>query len=426
MELRSEEYAKSIVEYRQGDYSLSSNKLKMRILSSGFTASELSILLLIEVEISRINIKMQRKKNDIHYVSLTQNYIAKQIGSSKDTVSRSLNNLSKGRVIFMDSDGRGSYLYGFNTGKWDVGLQGMYDIYDFATKEKENNHMPQGQMGWEEFGNAKENSKKKPVADKTKIDNWNFNDFGKYIENEYKKILGGLGYDVGVNSFKTKSSRIRNMNMSDIVAELCEQNDDVYCKIMFKAYIDWFAIRRLEDVFKTHKFISIKLINDKQLIKSFLVDNEICGKSLSIAQINKKLASYGVIEEKTIKDRKIFELSLKNIEESANIGITRLTMTYGFVIAASYYHYKLGFTEDRIINSMKDMLDKMDLKNPHDKKGIDSMIKNTFRYCPYSDDLIFLDWQKKLPKIGGFSKHMKRKMTINPSSDDKIYRVIVE
>jgi hypothetical protein len=417
MDLRSAEYNKEIEELRKFDYGIVSNELRLRMAQADLVSSEYKILNVIEVCISRTYAKDKRK----HYASLTHKDIMSMTNiKSKGTVSKSLKSLVDKKILIAQSNGKNSFDYGFNPGSWDADLDEFYDMYSAVKQEMENN-VKKGAVDWADF----ESKPKKAKADKSNIENWNFNDFGRYIRDQYTSILTERDVVVDSNTFRTSASRVRNMNLSAIVSELFEMSGDTYHQIVLKAYIDWFGQRRLYDVHNTKGFISIKLLQDDRFMKDFLIDNELFEKSMSEEELKDKLCMYD-LESVNSEEEAIISISEKDLEDCSSLGLTRFMENYGIVVASNYLYFKKGFSLDKINSSIESLFNKLDKNNVFNKTSVENIVKNTFRYSPYNDNMIMLDWQSKFKKVRLFTKDVDRKMIIKPSSEDSIYRAILE
>lgn len=418
MDLRSEEYKDAIEKSRKNDYGIVDNGLKLRIAKAKLTPSEHNVLIVIEVGISRQYAKTKYK----YYVSMTHREIMEAIGAkSKGVISKALSSLVNKRIIIAQENGKGSFYYGFNPGEWDTDLEKFYDMYDDIKEEMENN-MKKGEMDWQDVDQPKRLKKK----DKTKVGNWTLNDFGKYIGVEYKKSLEANGYVVSSNTFRTYASRIRNMNFSEIISDLFEMSGDVYHPLMLKAYIDWFADKRLIDVFNDKKFISIKLLRDKKFMKDFLLDHNVYEKGLSEDEIKSIFCNYELSSNKPQEEVRVLKISLEELDSCSDLGLTRFMERYGIVLACNYLHSKKGQSESKILSSLDRFFNKMDVKNLFHRESVENIIDNTFKHCPYRDDMILLDWQKRFKVLSKFSEKYKKKMMIRPADQDVVYKFIVE
>jgi hypothetical protein len=421
MDLKSEEYRQAVEGSRKSDYSIVSNELRLRIAKSNLTSSEHNVLIVIEVGIGRMYAKTRKQ----YYVSMTHREIMEAVGAkSKGTISKALKGLVDKRILLSQSNGKGSYDYGLNTEEWDADLEKFYDMFDEAEKEMENN-MAKGEIDWADFDSSGSKPKRKRV-DKNILDNWTFNDFGKYILSSYSEVLKESDVSIDSSTFRTSASRVRNMNLSQIVSDLFEMSGDVYCKIVLKAYIDWFGKRRLLDIYKEVGFISIKLLRDVKFMKDFLQDNSILDKGLTEEQLKETLCMYDLEVVNNEISEGISQISIEDLDACSELGLTRFMESYGIVVAANYLYYKSKFSEEKILKSMDKFFNKMKNGNIFHKTSVQNIVKNTLRYCPYRDDMILLDWQKRYKSVSKLSKDWHKKMNITSASEDKIYGIIVE
>jgi len=232
------------------------------------------------------------------------------------------------------------------------------------------------------------------------VDEWNYNDFSFYFEDYILYFSKKKSINISEVSLIFEASMRRNRHYCDIVDFLNNGVSNNYCKLLLKAYMEWYIKYLFENTIKDmpiidgKKQLTIGVLNNKLFMKKFLIAHDLNEKISGVAGVESKLISYNkkVTVIKKEKQKSLHKITLNDMNSYYDLGIATLLTECGIVLSANYLVKIKGNTLKTASSIIGKYLRSLNLSHERQKKSMLNIIDKTCQGSPYFKDILMLNW----------------------------------
>lgn len=286
------------------------------------------------------------------------------------------------------------------------------EIYDMSDGEKEEGVMQtykkngNGYANWDNV--PSQGKKQKSLQSKEKryryrsvdVDDWNLDDFSYFAKDltvfRAEKVWN---FDMTDVNLVFNSSFRRNQSFVNIIDYLNNHSGGHYCKLLLKAYIEWYIDNVFRDVAveiepkNGEKQFAIGHYMNKYHMQTFLNKHGISENISSVQNVEVQLASYSKNLKKKAKQKKSIHLiTLKDMEDYYKGGISTLLSECGIVLSGNFLTEYKGKS---FVDSAKEIgafLGDLNLGHKIQRQALQNIIYKTCLGSPYYKTMKFLNW----------------------------------
>lgn len=267
-----------------------------------------------------------------------------------------------------------------------------------------------GYSSWKDAPASKDSKEKSERFWTTNVDEWNNDDFGyftkAFTKHAAKKILNT---DVSDIAFIFGRSWRQNLTITDIIDYLDKRCGHHFCKLLLKAYIEWWVCNKFVEVRPHFKDLNGKKrflmgsLKTPRHMDEFLEEHGITKDIQSVEDVEAMLSSYQKsIKNGNNKDKKkkyIHRTSKEDMDRYFNLGLGTLLSECGIVLSGNYlmqYHGK-GYKE--AASYIGKYLADLNLDHGPQRATLKRICDVTCEGSPYLNTMKFLSWYKVYERI---------------------------
>lgn len=233
------------------------------------------------------------------------------------------------------------------------------------------------------------------------VDIWTYNDFSFFAEAFMKYFSEKNKIDISNVQFNINSSFRRNQSYLNIVDYLHKKSGNNFCKLMLKAYMEWYIVNIFQNILSKLKIIDGKKqlhiyhFNDKYAMQLFLDKHTITENMKSISDVEVRLSSYKKILKKDSKEfssKNIHSVTAKDMKKYYSLGISTLLHECGIVLAGNYLIEYEQKTFQQAADEIGKYLNSLNISHERQKNALVAIVDKTCIASPYYKTLKFLNW----------------------------------
>ena len=313
-----------------------------------------------------------------------------EAGLSRDVISSSSKHLLERGIIRRNKYGR-SFSYGL----------------EFLEKQTDKDMEEKAEEKPKEKKEPKKVQKKKPLwkkPNKTKtffdldVCEWDYDHFGQFLVHQVSKQCETNNIDRRSKIIAFGKGRTRGGVFNSCMAFLNLFSGEEHCKLMFKAYIEWFARAIVVNVLTkgdkiTSEYMSKEWNLDKFIKEFHLVKGDTNGNAKKISKACDRIVSgetSGSNADSVSKDR---------MDEKYSLGTSTLLSECGIVLAGNYLLKYKNKSFNEAAKEIHVVLQGLNIRHPRQKKSLLGIVDATCIRAPYYKEMQFLHWKNMFQDV---------------------------